>query len=153
MGPADNERAGRGTRVGFIVLALGQGIAAVWALTAPRSFYDDFPGGGHSWVAAHPPYNEHLTLDYASGAFALTVLAVLAAVSLHRRVVQVSAIAWLCFGLPHFVYHLITWERLAAGDAAANVITLSGTVLIPLAVLAGLRERPAGRAVPGRVTS
>ena len=150
MAGADNDRAGRVARVGFIVLAVGQGVAALWALTAPRSFYDDFPGGGHSWVAAHPPYNEHLTLDYASGALALTVLAVLAAASLHRRVVQVSAIAWLFFGVPHFVYHLITWERLPPGDAAANAITLSGTVLIPLAILG---ERRAARAVPGRVTS
>jgi len=38
-------------------------LVGFWALLAPRSFYDDFPGGGRSWVSALPPYNEHLVRD------------------------------------------------------------------------------------------
>lgn len=134
---------GRWTRTGFVVLAVGQGVAAVWALASPRSFYDDFPGGGRQWVSALPPYNEHLTIDYASGAIALTLLAVLAAVILERRVVQVAAATWVVFALPHFVYHLTTLEVYSTTDAVGNAVTLGLAVVIPLAILVGLRAAPA----------
>lgn len=150
---ADDDRAGRWTRVGFVLLAAGQGAAALWALGAPRSFFDDFPGGGRHWVAALPPFNEHLTIDYASGALALTILAVMAAVSLRRSVVTVTAIAWLAFGLPHFVYHLITWDRLPPADAVANALTLGSTVVIPLTILAGARGTSRAGAAAGEAAA
>jgi hypothetical protein len=151
---AGDEQAGRFARVGFLVLAFGQGGAALWALAAPRSFFDEFPGAGAQWVSAYPPFNEHLVTDYGSGALALTVLAVMAAVSLHRRVVQAAAVAWLCFATPHFLYHLVTMERLSVPDAIGTAVSLGLAVLIPLAILASLRDRPTGRAaVAGRPSS
>ena len=140
------ERRGRWMRAGLLALAIGQGGASLWALADPRSFYDDFPGGGRHWVSALPPFNEHLTVDYASGGLALTVLAVLAAVMLERRVVLVTAIAWLVFGLPHLTYHLATLDAYAAGDAVGTVVSLGLTVVVPLAILFGLRSRTASAA-------
>ena len=53
-------------RVGLVLLGLSQGAAALFALLAPRSFYDDFPVGGAHWVSAFAPYNEHLIRDYGA---------------------------------------------------------------------------------------
>lgn len=142
------ERRGRWMRAGLLVLAIGQGGASLWALADPRSFYDDFPGGGRHWVSALPPFNEHLTIDYASGGLALTVLAVLAAVMLERRVVLVTAIAWLVFGLPHLAFHLTVLDAQPVGDAVGTVVSLGLTVVVPLAILAGLR-RPGAADAPG----
>ena len=41
-----------------IALALG-----IWAGGAPRSFYENFPGLGMTWVSVDGPYNEHLVRD------------------------------------------------------------------------------------------
>ena len=39
-------------------------LTGLWALLAPRSFYDSFPGGsGLHWVAADGPYNRHLVFS------------------------------------------------------------------------------------------
>ena len=48
-------------------------VTGAWALGWPRSFYDDFPGGGHAWVAALPSYNEHLVRDVGSLSLSLGV--------------------------------------------------------------------------------
>ena len=46
----------------FLLLTLGipQGLIGMWALFAPRSFYDDFPVGTDGWVNALGPFDEHL---------------------------------------------------------------------------------------------
>jgi hypothetical protein len=51
----------------------------LWAAPAPRSFYDDFPGGGRSWVSADGPYNEHLVRDFGSLNLAIAVVLAVAA--------------------------------------------------------------------------
>jgi hypothetical protein len=50
-------------RTGLAVLCVSQAWLAVWALLAPRSFYDDFAGGGRAWVSLLGPYDEHLVRD------------------------------------------------------------------------------------------
>src|SRR3989304_4098891 len=44
-------------RAGLGLLAVAAAVVGAWALAAPRSFYDDFPGGGRSWVSAGGPCN------------------------------------------------------------------------------------------------
>ena len=46
-------------RIGLALLAASQALVGVWALLAPRSFFDDFPAFGRTWVALLSPYNEH----------------------------------------------------------------------------------------------
>ena len=50
-------------RVGLGLLAVSAAIVGFWAEFAPKSFYDDFPGGGHHWVRVDGPYNQHLVRD------------------------------------------------------------------------------------------
>jgi hypothetical protein len=129
----------RAIRAGLVVLAVGQGLAALWALASPRGFYEGFPGFGHHWVSALPPYNEHLVTDYGGGFLALSVLAGLAAILMERRLVQVTAICWLVASVPHFIFHLTTLASYGTADALGNVISLAGFVVIPAAILVALR--------------
>jgi hypothetical protein len=133
-----------------LVLALGVPLAAIgaWALVAPSSFYEDFPGGGRHWVSALGPYNEHMTRDFGSLYLGLGLLLVFAAVVLERRLVQGALGALLVFSVPHFVYHATELEAMSTGDNVANMTTLALSVVVPL-VLLWLVRRP--RAASPRV--
>ena len=135
------ERRRRWLRGGLLFLAVTPGVLAAWILLAPRSFYDDFPGGGREWVSALPPYNEHLLRDFGSANLGFLVLLVAAAVLLERRLVQVALVAYAASALPHFIYHVTTTDALSTTD---NVLSLGGqalTVLLPLGLLSLTTER------------
>ena len=122
-------------RAGLVVLAATSVLVGLWALLAPQSFYDDFPGGGRAWVSAQPPYNEHLVRDVGALNLALAVLLGWAAVTLERRVVQVALIAALVYAVPHFTFHVAHLEHLSTGDNVAQTAALALGVLLPLALL------------------
>jgi len=125
------------------VSPLGVGI---WALFAPRSFFDDFPAAGRHWVSALGPYNEHLARDVGALNLALGVLLV-AGVLLGRTLVRVSILAWLVYALPHLAFHVSTLGVLSPLDDLANVLGLGFVVLLPLALLA-VAGRDATSAAP-----
>ena len=134
----DRRRAIRG---GLVVLALPAALIAVWALVAPHGFYAGFPGGGHEWVAPLGPYDRHLVRDVGAFELALAALAVFAFVTLDRRLVQGTLIAFLVSGTPHFVYHATATDPLSTID---NVLSLAGLalgVVVPLALLPLTRIR------------
>jgi hypothetical protein len=110
------------------------GIGA-WAMLAPRSFYDDFPGGGRAWVAADGPYNEHLVRDFGDLNMALAVVSAIAAVTLVRAVVVAAAAAALVYSVPHIAYHLANLDVYDTGDKVGNVVALSLAIVLPVVVL------------------
>ena len=67
-------RAPRLSRTILWLLTVPLVVTGAWALGAPESFYQEFPGGGRTWVSALPPYNEHLIRDVGSLSLALAVL-------------------------------------------------------------------------------
>lgn len=93
----------------------------LWALVAPRAFYDDFPGLGRSWVAVDGPYNEHLVRDVGALNLALAALLVAAAVRLSRDLVVVAGVASLVWGVPHLVYHLVERDGLSTSDLVVSI--------------------------------
>lgn len=128
-------------RIAFGYLALFSLQIGAWALAAPRSFYDDFPGLGRTWISVDGPYNEHLIRDVGALNLALFVLFVAAAVTLSRPVAISAAAASLAWGVPHLIYHIFNNEGLSAGD---NVLSLGGLVLFvafPLLILLTARTR------------
>src|SRR5918994_2332280 len=137
-------------RVGLLLLGLPQALIGLWALVAPRDWFETFPGAGHSWLPAYGAYNEHLATDVGGTFVAIGLVLVLAAVYLERRLVQVALIAYLVFEIPHFVYHLGADDRLSSGDQIASATTLALTVLLALALLALTRRRPAPRPAADR---
>ena len=135
-------------RVALLVLAALQGTVAVWALAAPRSFYDDFPGAGRHWVSALPPYNEHLVRDVGALSLALTVLTIAAALWTERRLVLVTAAAWLAWSVPHVAYHAATADVYSTSDAVLNLVGLGLEVLLPVALILAARRLPAASSPP-----
>jgi hypothetical protein len=124
------------------VLGAVQLTDGLYALFAPRSFYDDFPLG-RGWVSALPEYSEHLVRDVGSLFLATAVILIAAAVWLDRRLVSVALLSYLTFALPHFVYHAFNLEPYATGDAIANAVGLALMVLTPIGLLIAIRRRSA----------
>ena len=128
-------------RVGLGLLAVAAADVGVWALAAPRSFYEDFPGGGRSWVSAVGPYNEHMVRDIGGLNLALAFLLVVAAVLLERRLVIVALAAYLVNAVPHFIFHVSHMDELSTGDQVGQTVSLALGVLLPLALLPLARAR------------
>ncbi|HEU4396979.1 MAG TPA: hypothetical protein VFU54_03955 [Actinomycetota bacterium] len=106
-----------------------------WALGAPRSFYDRFPGAGHTWVALLPPYNEHLVRDVGSLSLSLAVLTAATALMLEWRLVIVASLATLVWSTPHLAFHLGHLDGLSTADKVGQVVVLVLGVAAPLALL------------------
>ena len=122
-------------RAGLLFLAAGQSLSGVWALAAPRSFFDGFPGGDLGWVAALPRYSEHLVRDVGAFNLAFAVLFLWAASSLDKSIVSASLMAWLVFAIPHLVFHLFHLDRLSDVSRVVQLIALGITVLLPIILL------------------
>jgi hypothetical protein len=139
MGPAMADRVIRAALAALAVVGLSSGL---WAEFAPRSFYDDFPGGGRAWVAADGPYNEHLVRDFGALNLALTVVTVVAIVTLGRAVVLAAGLAWIAFSVPHLVYHARHLDVFDTSDQVAAMAALVLGVVLPTIVLVAELRRP-----------
>jgi hypothetical protein len=133
-------------RTGCGLLAVSSAVVGVWAAFFPRSFYDQFPGGGRAWVAVDGPYNEHLVRDVGqlNLGFAILLGAVALAVGLaaHRASAVAVLTAYLVPAVLHFTYHAAHLDLYGTGDAAGNVITLGLAVVVPAALLFLLARPP-----------
>jgi hypothetical protein len=120
-----------------VLVALGAPLVALgaWAVFAPRSWFDEFPGGGRHWVSALGPYNEHLSTDVGAFFLAIGGLLFFAAFVLERRVVQAALGALLVYSIPHLVWHLGELDPYETLDKVLNVISLSLLVVVPVVML------------------
>ena len=125
-------RAERRVRAGLVFLGFMAGIPGIWGVLSPRSFFDDFPGFGFSWVAAHPPFNEHLVRDVASFYLAFAVLFVIGAVTLGPRLVRGSLAAWMLFSALHLLFHATNLDGAEGADKWGLLLTLAVVLLLPL---------------------
>lgn len=132
-------------RAGLGALGAVQLVDGLYALLAPRSFYDDFPLG-RGWVEALPAYNEHLVRDVGSLFIATAIVLLAAAWFLERRLITIALGSFLAFSLPHFVFHAFNLEPYSTGDAIGNVAGLLFTVAVPVALLVVMVRAPRLRA-------
>ena len=119
-------------RVGVVVtLAAPQLLIGLWALVAPKGWFDSFPGFDPRVVAAEPPYNQHLVSDVGAGFFATGVALLVAVIWANRVGIQVALVAYVAFTLPHVIYHSTHPAHALSGvDNVVNSISLaSGLVL------------------------
>ncbi|MFE5287021.1 hypothetical protein ACFRAQ_18840 [Nocardia sp. NPDC056611] len=118
-------------------------VTGLWAVIAPESFYDSYPGFGLHWVRADGPYNHHLAADV--GAFFLALGAISAAALYYRDsvIARVSGLGWLVFGLPHFLYH--AFHRPDALSGLSYGLSLFAALLLPALALAVLLVAPRER--------
>jgi hypothetical protein len=136
-----NARSTLVMRIGLAVLAISGAVVGLWAGLAPRSFYDDFPGFGRSWVSVDGPYNEHLVRDVGWLNLALTVVTVWAIATLARSLVLAVLVGWLVADLPHLVYHAANLDGLSTGDSTAEIISLALGPAIAAALLVLVTRR------------
>lgn len=122
-------------RVGLGCLTLTNVQLGAWALFAPRSFYDGFPGLGRGWISIDGPYNEHLIRDFGALNLALAMVFVAAAVSLNTTTIRAACGAALVWGIPHLLYHVFNTDGLTTGDLIASLGGLVLFAALPLAIL------------------
>ena len=127
----------------LLVLALSGLASGIQATFWPRSFFDGFPVG-LGWVAADPPYNEHLVRDFGGLNLGLGLVALVAAFAGGRALVRAAAGAWLAFGVPHLVFHLRHLDHLEGADQPSVAISLTLSAVVAAAVLA-MDLRPSRR--------
>lgn len=124
--------------LGYLALVSAQ--IGLWALLAPQSFYDSFPGLGRAWISVDGPYNEHLIRDVGALNLALVVVLVWAAVRLTRELVMLAAVASAGWGIPHLIYHLTNSGDLSTSDAVASLGGLFAFVAFAGALLYAARS-------------
>jgi hypothetical protein len=127
-------------RVTLIALALPNLALGAWAVLAPHSWYDDFPGGGRHWVSALGPYNEHLSTDVGAFFLAMGALLLFAGIVLDRLLIQAALGALLIFSVPHLIWHLGELGPYGTLDTVLNVTSLSLLVVLPIVLLLMLRR-------------
>ncbi|HEY3008705.1 MAG TPA: hypothetical protein VGJ63_11680 [Micromonosporaceae bacterium] len=125
----------RVVRAGLALLGALYLAGGVPALVAPRWFFDEFPGFGHRWTAAYPPYNPHLVADLGATFVTLATLLLLAAWLADRRVAGAVLAGVLVFSTLHLVFHATHTGTLTGFDLAASLTALALGVLIPAVLL------------------
>jgi hypothetical protein len=131
-------------RLGLAAMAALNLWWGLWASLAPRLFFDGFPGFGHHWTAAYPPYNAHLVTDLGATFLTLGALLAVAAVVADRRVRwSVLAGVWL-FNTLHLAFHAGHRGTMSIVDYRASVASLAAGAAAPLllAALDALANRP-----------
>jgi hypothetical protein len=116
-----------------------------WARFAPHNFFDTFPGFGHHWTAAYPPYNEHLVTDLGSTFLTLGLLLVVGAVTTDRRIRRLVLAAVLVFNALHLGFHAGHRGTMDPFDFEASVATLAAGVALPLALVVIEATHPRSR--------
>ncbi|WP_306361267.1 hypothetical protein [Nocardia sp. CC227C] len=124
-----NRRRWLALRIMLGILAFIGLLTGLWAVLAPRSWYDSFPGFGMRWVSVDGPYNHHLAADVGAFFLALAVVALAALYLMDSMVARVAGVAWAVFGLPHLLYHVTHWPDELSGVSA--VLSAVSLVLIP----------------------
>lgn len=125
----------RSLRFGLGYLTLANVQVGAWALFAPRSFYDGFPGLGRGWISVDGPYNEHLIRDFGALSLALAFVLLMSAISLNATTIRAACGAALVWGIPHLLYHLFNTDGLTTGDLVALLGGLAFSVALPLLIL------------------
>jgi hypothetical protein len=126
----------RPVRAGLALLGVLYVSWGIPAIVAPRWFFDTFPGLGHAWTAAYPPYNAHLMTDVGAAFLTLGVLSLVAAALADRRVAVVVLIGLLVFSTVHLVFHLADHGALTGVDLAASLGALALGVILPGVLIA-----------------
>jgi hypothetical protein len=135
----------RGQRIVLGVLLVVAAAVGLWALVAPRPFYDDFPTSSMHWVASDGPYNRHLVSDVGSLYLALAALTVAALA--RPALARLAGLVWLVFSVPHWLYHSAHLGNYGTRDQVLNEVALVGVVILA-ALLCVPADRWAGAPAP-----
>lgn len=139
----------RWVRLGVaLLLGVPQLLVAVWALAAPKNWFESFPGFDPRLVAALPPYNGHLVRDVGAGFLATAVALLVAAVWANRVAILMALLAFGAFTLPHAAFHAThPADALTGIEDTLNTLSLASGLVFAAVFAWALRTRgdaPAG---------
>ena len=109
-------------------LAVTAALPGAWATFAPRSFYDDFPGGGRHWVAELPAYSQHLVTDVGAFYLGFALLLAWAAWRPSRELVVPVCTAFALFSALHLAWHSAHLDGFATADAVLQTGSLAAVL-------------------------
>jgi hypothetical protein len=128
-------------RLGLGLLAVLQGVPALWAALWPRLFYAGFPTRGRAWLTLFPPFNDHLVRDFGLMSLQLAAVLLFAAIRVEFRFVQGTLLAALVFHVPHLIYHQL--HVVAGSDLLSQLLSqLAPVVLAVVLLLVNRQTRP-----------
>jgi hypothetical protein len=128
-------------RLGIAVTMGGpQLLIGLWAVLAPKNWFETFPGFDPRLVAAEPPYNEHLATDVGAGFLATGVVLIVAAAWANRAAIQLALLAFVAFTVPHVLYHATNpADALTGVENAVNTLSLASGLVLAAVFARGLR--------------
>lgn len=126
-------------------LAVSAAYPGAWAVVAPRSFFDEFPGAGRHWTAELPAYSEHLVTDVGAFYLGFALLLAWAALRPSRELVVPVCSAFALFSALHLAWHAGHLGGMTTLDAVLQTASLAAVLVASAgaAVLAARRRRPA----------
>jgi hypothetical protein len=110
-------------------LAASAAYPGLWAVLAPRSFFDTFPGAGHHWTSALPAYSEHLVTDVGAFYLGFALLLAWAAVRPARELVVPVCLAFALFSTIHLAWNSAHLGGLETVDAVAQTVSLAAVLV------------------------
>jgi len=122
-----------------IALGLGAITQGIWSFVWSREFYDSFPIAGAEWVSRLGPFNEHLTKDVGAALIGLGVAALAVARLRHSGAIRALAAGFVVFGALHLGFHLGELGHFGPASAAAQAVSLTLLVALPLGLIAASR--------------
>lgn len=122
-------------RIGLVLLGISNLVVGSWAMFAPASWYDDFPGRELHWVAAFGPYNAHLIQDVGGAYLAFAALFFWAAYVSRRTAIFAALVGYLVFQLPHLLIHIFVRAQLSTTGYIGTVTSLVFGVGLAVIVL------------------
>ena len=110
-------------------LAVSAAFPGAWATFAPRSFYDDFPGGGRHWVAELPAYSRHLVTDVGAFYLGFALLLAWAAWRPSRELVVPVCTTFALFSALHLAWHSAHLDGFTTVDAVLQTGSLAAVLV------------------------
>jgi len=117
-------------RIGLVILFLDELVVGMWNALAPESFYLNFPT-----VDLTPPFSEHYARDFGWATLGIAFLLFLAIITPKAHFVIPATVAYLIFGIPHFVFHVTELDGFTPGEAIALTAANAFVALLGIAVV------------------
>lgn len=138
----------RTLRIVMFALAAGDAAVGVYAITAPRSFYDHVVG-----VDLLGPYNEHLLTDVGGFYLGFALLFTWAGCTLHRELVRAASAAAALTAALHLGFHTAHLTGFTTGQTVLQTTGLVVALALPSVtyVMAGPHPSPKTREATARV--
>jgi len=144
MSSSSTRPAARWVRAVLVILGLPNVMAGTWAVLAPNSWFDRFPG----WDPRL--YNAHLATDAGSGLLASGLVLLVAAWLADRRSILLALVAFLAFAIPHGVFHTFhDSPGLTDAQGVQNAVMLLGSVAGAVVLLVVTARASGPRGEPG----